>query len=261
MKYRIIKALLLQYSLMTIKSLDRIADIVFWPTLSILMWGFTTLFLQKGYNVNIIGLILAGFIFYQFFQRCQSDIALYLLEDLWSDNLQNVYSTPVTKWDKLVSLVIFGVLKSLLAFGTAAFLSLVFFKFNLFSYNLTYLFFYFFSLSLFSIGIGILLVSLVLRFGTNIQMFVWGFSFMLQPLIAVFYPVSILPVFLQKISLLIPATYVFEGLRGLRESGIFDYGEFFYSIFLNLILIIIACVLYAMAFSHNKKTGRLVHSN
>jgi len=255
-----VNALLFQYFFMTYRTIDRLADIFFWPTMAMLLWGFMTEYLQQSYEVNIMMLILSGFIFYQFFQRCQTDISLYLLEDFWSDNLSNVFSTPVTKWDKLVSLVVFAFIKALFVTLLVSLVAFIIFGFNLYAVNLLFLGMFFFSLCFFSIGLGILITSFILKYGTNIQMIAWGTTFLLQPLIAVFYPVSVLPGFLQKIAYMIPATYVFEGLRTLRSTGAFDLNGFFISMGLNCALLIIACFIYSRNFEKIKKDGKMIHA-
>jgi len=255
-----ISALLLKYWYISTKVIDRYADTFFYPVISLFLWGFVTLFLEKDFQVDLVPLILVGFIFFQLMERCITDIPLYLLEDFWSDNLQNVYSTPITKWDSLISLVIFGIIKSLISASFTGLIALIMFKFNIFQINPLYLGLYVFALLLFSIGFGITLAAAIFRLGTQFQMLSWGMSFMLQPFLAIFYPVSILPYWMQTISLFIPATYVFEGLRQLRSTGIFDLGNYAFMISMNLAFIIIACILFSLAFNHNKKNGRMVHS-
>ncbi len=141
---RRISALMEQYFYITIKTLDRLSDLFFWPFMSLLLWGFMSRFLQSGFEVNIIGLVIAGYMFYQFFQRCQTDIPMYLLEDFWSDTLQNIFSTPVTKWDKLMSLVLFSLLKSVIVMVFIYLVALFMFNFNLLSINPLYLALFFF---------------------------------------------------------------------------------------------------------------------
>jgi ABC-2 type transport system permease protein len=43
----------------------------------------------------------------------------------------------------------------------------------------------------------------------------WAMAFAFQPFAAVFYPVSVLPLAMQWIARLVPASYVFEGMRAV----------------------------------------------
>ena len=133
-------------------------------------------------------------------------------------------------------------------------------NFNLLTISPLYLVIYLFSLTLFSIAVGMLLAGLVFRFGTNVQLLAWGIPFMMQPFMAVYYPVSILPTFIQGIAKLIPASYVFEGLRTVKATGVFDSGNYWISIGLNIILLALGCWAYIGGFKHIKRTGKLVHA-
>lgn len=259
MKFHRINALILKYYYITYKTLDRLSDIFFWPVMALFLWGFMSLFIEQ-YNVNLLGLIVAGVVFYHYFQRFQTDIPLYLLEGFWQNTMQNTFSTPITKWEKLVSLIIFALLKGILVLIITALAAWIFFGYSILNIPLHFIFISMFSLGLFSIGLGIFLAGMIFRFGTNVQMIAWSTPFLLQPFMAVFYPVSILPYSLQIIAKLIPASYVFEGLRLYRESGVFHWQGFWISIVLNIIYIIIACFVYNWAFEHNKRNGRLVHT-
>ena len=64
--------------------------------------------------------------------------------------------------------------------------------------------------------------ALLIRFGLSAETFAWAALFFIQPLCGVFYPISILPEWLQPVSMLIPATYIFEGMRLTFFDGIFQ---------------------------------------
>ena len=49
--------------------------------------------------------------------------------------------------------------------------------------------------------------------------------FGLTPFAAVYYPVSVLPDWLQPVALLIPAAHVFEGMRGALLEGSIAWGH------------------------------------
>jgi ABC-2 type transport system permease protein len=62
-------------------------------------------------------------------------------------------------------------------------------------------------------------VAVILRFGHAAEALIWGTPFLLQPLSAAFYPVSVLPPFLRGIALALPTTHVFEGMRATLATG------------------------------------------
>ena len=62
-------------------------------------------------------------------------------------------------------------------------------------------------------------MALILRFGHAAEAIIWGTPFLLQPISAVFYPLTVLPRWLQAVARLLPSTHVFEGMRATLESG------------------------------------------
>jgi ABC-2 type transport system permease protein len=61
----------------------------------------------------------------------------------------------------------------------------------------------------------------LLRNGMGAESLAWTLMFVLMPLTCVYYPVSVLPDWLQLIAWLLPPTYVFEGMRALIMEHVF----------------------------------------
>ena len=64
-------------------------------------------------------------------------------------------------------------------------------------------------------AIGLLVSGLVLRYGVAAESLAWSLVFALLPVCCVYYPVYVLPEWLQPLSLALAPTYVFEGLRAM----------------------------------------------
>jgi ABC-2 type transport system permease protein len=78
-------------------------------------------------------------------------------------------------------------------------------------------------LFIFGTGLGIIAIGIVLRLGPSAEWFVWPIPTILTPFVGVYYPISVLPQWMQWIGHAIPATYVFEGLRGIIEHQAIDW--------------------------------------
>ena len=74
---------------------------------------------------------------------------------------------------------------------------------------------FFANLILTSWSVGLVVCGLLLRNGLGAEALAWSIMFLLLPLACVYYPVAVLPGWLQPIAWLLPPTYVFEGLRAL----------------------------------------------
>ena len=73
------------------------------------------------------------------------------------------------------------------------------------------------------IGRTLLVIGLVLRFGTGAEALAWGVMFVLLPLSGVFYPTDALPLVLQPIALLLPTTHAFAALRSIVDGNGTDW--------------------------------------
>jgi ABC-2 type transport system permease protein len=109
-------------------------------------------------------------------------------------------------------------------------------------------------------AIGILVAGLLLRNGLGAETLAWTFMFLLLPLCCVYYPVSVLPVWLQWIAWALPPTYVFEGMRALLIEHTFRADLMVWAFALNAAYFI-AAVIGFLALLHSARTvGSLVQS-
>jgi ABC-2 type transport system permease protein len=72
--------------------------------------------------------------------------------------------------------------------------------------------------------------------------------------------VSVLPVWLQWISLSLPPTHVFEGLRALVLENRFDGGAMLTAFVLNLIYFSAASAVFALLLRSARATGALMQT-
>ena len=93
----------------------------------------------------------------------------------------------------------------------------------------------FLSLYIFGTTLGILVTSGLLRFGPSFENTAWSSLFLLAPLGCVYYPISILPEWLQLIAKLLPLVYIFEEARSILINDSVNYQNIAYAIILNCI--------------------------
>ena len=65
------------------------------------------------------------------------------------------------------------------------------------------------------IALGVAGAALVLRLGPASEWFIWPIPMLVSPFAGVFYPLAILPGWMQAIAALLPPSYVFEGMRAV----------------------------------------------
>lgn len=135
--------------------------------------------------------------------------------------------------------------------------SYLIFHFNLFTFGFHLVPF---ILNFFVFGwiLGLVATAVLLRFGQSATVIAFAFVTFLQPLIAVFYPVTALPAFVRPIALSIPATHVFEGMRAVVLTGVFPSYHLFMAIGLNVVWFIVAIVFLYRMFDYVIDKGRLL---
>ena len=116
MKIYRINALLLKYYYISINSIDRIFDIVYWPVIDIIIWGFASYFIKDVSSVNLLAMLMGCLILWTFVWRSCQDIAVYVLDDFWSKSLYHVFSSPVRLSEHVISIMLLAFLRACVTF-------------------------------------------------------------------------------------------------------------------------------------------------
>ena len=84
----------------------------------------------------------------------------------------------------------------------------------------------------------------MMRNGMGAESLAWTVMFVLMPLTCVYYPVSVLPAWLQWISWLLPPTYVFEGMRSVVAGQGLPWDRLAIGGALALVYLVLACLFF-----------------
>jgi ABC-2 type transport system permease protein len=258
MNWRRIWALILRYTFLLRRSPPRQIEILFWPLMELLVWGFLTLYLRElnPGGANAMSFLLGAMIFWDVLFRAQQGVTLSFLEDIWSRNLLNVFISPVSRVEFAVSTSLVGLIKTTFIIFVLWLVALLFYGFNLGTIGahlpplLANLFLMGWSLGLFTTG-------LILRWGQAAENLAWAVPFLIQPISAVFYPVSVLPLWLQPVAWALPSTYVFEGMRAVLQGGHIPAVYLVKAFGLNLVFLALAAAFFAWMFEHAREHGLL----
>ena len=220
---RRIVAVCCRYLYLYKRSAPRLMEIFYWPLLDLLLWGFMTLYMNKYKQdlPNFAAFILGALILWDILFRSQQGISVSFLEDVWSRNFLNLFASPLRPGEYLMSLMLMSIFKILAAATVMCSLAWLFYSFDFFILGLSLIPFLL-CLIMFGWAIGIITVSFILRFGQEAEILAWGIGLLFQPFSAVFYPISVLPPFLQVFARAVPPSYVFEGMRQVITVGRFD---------------------------------------
>lgn len=261
MKLHRISAMFLRHTYLYRHSITRLIEIFYWPLLDLLVWGFVSLYISRlsaeGKSTpNFLGIFLGALILWDILFRSQQGISVSFLEEVWARNFLNLFVSPLTIGEYLLSLMLVAVFKVVVVFLISALLAWVLYSFNLFIIGISLLPF---MLNLIILGwaLGILTTGLILRFGQQAEVLAWGVAFLFQPISAVFYPISVLPRFLQRVAHLIPASYVFEGMRAIIFGQDFPLGLMLKAFSLNIIYLSLALIFFFRMFREVRRKGLL----
>lgn len=238
------------------RSFDRLSDVFYWPVLDIIIWGLTGYYIVSlaPNSSQQINAIICGVLLWIIPWRAQNEVAINVLAELWDRNLSNIFVSPLKFSEWVVSLFIMGVIKGLISLGFASLVAFAMYKVNIFIYG-PYLLLFAIVLFTFGCTIGLLVASVVLKFGSRIQTLAWTVPWAVAPFSAIYFPVSILPQWAQSISHVLPSSYIYELGRQLIFEGKFDWNAYGISFALSTIYFVLSLILFHWSYRKALERG------
>ncbi len=230
-----IMALVGRHLILYRRSPTRVMEIIYWPLLDLLVWGFITVYLAefKEGLPAFVAFFIGALILWDILFRAQQGICISFLEEVWSRNFLNLFVSPLRISEYITSLMIISILKVLAAASFTIVIAFLLYDFNIFIIGVSLVPFVI-NLVIMGWAVGIVTTGIILRYGQQAEVLAWGLAFLFQPISAVFYPVSVLPGILQVIAQFVPAAHIFEGMREVIESKTFPVTELVWASGLNV---------------------------
>jgi ABC-2 type transport system permease protein len=214
------------------RSPHRSFDIILWPIVDTLTFGSLAIAYQS--NQTRAFYVLAGVVLWHVIYQAQIAVSAGFLEETWSRNLLSLMVSPVTEAEYLMGTGLFGMVKTLLGVGGVALTALICYAFNITSLGIGLI--PVAALLLVSGWvIAMLVIGIVLRYGSGAEALVWGILFVLMPLSGTFFPVAALPSVLQPVAQALPTTHAFTAARQLVDGGAFPWHELTISALLTVV--------------------------
>ncbi|WP_447977569.1 ABC transporter permease [Candidatus Nitrospira bockiana] len=259
MKLHRISALIARHLYLYRRSLPRLMEIFYWPFLDLVVWGFITVYLMRfqGQLPGVVTFFLGALILWDVLFRAQQGITISFLEEIWARNLMNLFASPLKPSEFLAATMALSVFKVTAVSIVMVVAALVFYDYNIFKIGLALVPFVF-NLLIAGWTIGVLTTSLIMRFGQEAEVLAWGMVFLFQPISCVFYPMEVLPAWLQPVAWANPAAHVFEGMRTVVATGGFSHIHFTWAVALNLVYLTAMIAWFHHTFNVCKEQGSLV---
>ena len=260
MNFSKIYALGLRHIYLISNSLPRIIDLIYWPTVQIFLWGFISKFftLSSEYYSNTVGIILTAAILYDFLFRVSISFNMMFLEEIWSRNFTNLFIAPIKISEIITALTLTAIFRTLIGLIPASLIAIPLFDVSIFKIGFP-LIFLLTTLYIFGVTLGLLVTSGLVRFGPSFENIAWASLFFLAPLGCIYYPIEILPYWLQIIAKLLPLVHIFEEMRNILIYDIIDIYQILKATLISFIYFVLGIIIFYWSYSGAKDRGTLIN--
>jgi ABC-2 type transport system permease protein len=242
-------------------SWPRLLELIYWPAVQMLTWGFLQVYVGQasGRVALAAGTFIGAMLLWDVLFRSGLGFSISFLEEMWAKNLGNLMMSPLRPSEFVASLVVMSTIRLAIGLVPVTFMAIAFFGFNLWGMGVG-LGAFFANLVLTSWAVSLVISGLILRHGLGAEGLAWSITFIMLPLCAVYYPVSVLPGWLQVIAWTLPPTYVFEGMRALLLDGHFR-GDLMATAFaINVLLFGLAWMVFLRLLKQARVAGSLLQT-
>ncbi len=254
-----IGAMLLRYLYLLRSSWPRALELMYWPTLQMVIWGFMSQFLyvNSNYVFRAFGVLLAAVMLWDVLFRGQLGLSISFLEEMWARHLGHLFVTPLRPFEWVAALLSMSLVRVVIGVVPAALLAIVLYHYSIFSLGLPLIAFFVVLLAM-GWALGLAICGMILRHGMGAESLAWLAVFTLSPVSAVYYPVTILPHWLQYVAWALPSTYVFEGMRAVLFQHLFRGDYLATAALLDLILLALGSSVFFLALRGARRRGALL---
>jgi ABC-2 type transport system permease protein len=252
-------AMVLRHLYLFRKSWIRVLEMAYWPTMQMVLWGFIAKFLatNSSWVAQVPGLLVSALLLWEVLFRGQLGVALSFFEELYARNLGHLFVSPLRPLELVVSMIAVSLFRTAIGVGTAIVLALVLYHYSIFDLGVPLVTF-FANLLVCGWAIGLMVAALVMRYGLAAENFAWGAIFVAAPVSGIYYPISVLPDWLQAVAWCLPTSHVFEGMRAVLLERTFLWREFWTAAGLNALYMAAGIALFLAAFNGARRRGMLL---
>ncbi|MGE5147746.1 MAG: ABC transporter permease [Candidatus Eiseniibacteriota bacterium] len=253
--------MVLRYSFLFAKSWPRLVELIYWPSVQVILWGLiSTFFVQNSsWLVQASGALLAAVLLWDVLFRSELGVAVSFMEEMWSRNLGSLFVAPLRPHEMAAALLTMSLLRTLIGMVPASVVAILLYKYSIYDLGLPLLAF-FANLMIMGWAFGLAVCGLLFRWGLGAENIAWFAIFALAPLSGIYYPISVLPHWAQAIAFALPPAHVFEGMRAVMFQHVFRMDLFVYAVGLNLVYLAIGAAVFLYAFSVARRRGLILQS-
>ncbi len=235
---------------------QRVFPIFIWVVVDILLWGFLTRYLNSvsRSDFNFVPALLGAVLLWDFLTRVMQGVTMAFFEDVWTRNFLNVFATPLRTSEYLTGLILVSVATSLLSLVVMVVFAQLAFGLSFLTYGAA-LAPFLAVLFVTGIAMGVAAAAIVLRLGPASEWLIWPIPMIVSPFAGVFYPVSVLPGWMQAIAMVLPPAYVFDGMRAVVAGEPAPWGALVFGGGLALVYLVLACLVFMAVYRIAIRSG------
>lgn len=232
--WRRVYAMVLRHVYLMRGSWTRLAETIYWPLINVVVWGFISQFMasHSDWVARASGVFLGAIMLWDVMFRGNLGVALSFLEEMWSRNLGHLSVSPLRPMELIVAMLCMSLIRLLIGMLPVALLTIPLYHYSIFSLGLPLLAF-FANLLVTGWSVGLAVSAMVLRYGLGAESLAWVLIFAMAPLCGIYYPISVLPEWLQTLAWYLPPSHVFEGMRAVMFGQDFPLHELLTAMALN----------------------------
>lgn len=259
MNFRVIRALMIKYAFIVSRNSFRLMDLFFWPILDLLLWGMVTVYMMRvsSSSPTLVTFLIASIILWNVLYRAQQLIAVSFLDDVWSRNLLNIFGAPIRTIEYVGAACLMGLAQGLIVLVLLGTMAAFLHSLNILSMGLM-LAFFFVNLLIMGWSLGLMVTGCILKWGPPAEALAWAVPGLVQPIAAVFYPVSVLPLWLQPLAMCFPASHIFEGMRATLAGHAVEPYHILSAVLLNMVYLALFGYFFQASLEDARQRGFLV---
>jgi ABC-2 type transport system permease protein len=256
---RRVRALIRRHAYLLLKSWPRMVSMAYYPTVTMVLWAFLTVYLKPTTNFlkDAPGFFIGAVLLWDVLFRGQLGVSLTFIEEMYSRNLGNLFVSPLRLGEFIAGQLTMSVLRTLIGVGGACLFARLLFSYSIFSLGIPLVAFFALLLA-FGWSIGLAVSAMILRFGLGAEELAWAAIFLVAPVSGVYYPIGVLPAWLQSVAWALPSAHVFEGMRGVLLQGDFSWSHFRSAALLDMVFLGIGIATFQLAVQYARVHGKLL---
>lgn len=236
-------------------SMETWVDLFWNSSLQMLVFAFIAVAFAEGNDPLHGSYMIAGLVFWNIIWSAQYGITVGVLWEIWSRSFSSMFISPLTFEEFLIGQAVSSAVKAVIAVGVTALIGTLIYHFSLLVFGWM-LVIYFIELFVFGLAMGMLVLSLIFRWGTDVQSLSWSIVFLVQPFGAVFYPIQTLPVQIRWVAYGIPTSYIFETIRGQLRDGSINTQYLVIATLINVIYLVVGYLILRATHNGSKQSGK-----